>query len=99
MSTQPRQLVTIVAEAVVEQKLIDDIKKCGAKGYSLSHVRGEGSTPNQSLDLNGPSIRLETVVTDEVADRILELLSSKYFDHYATVAWVTPARVARPARF
>lgn len=99
MSTEQRQLVTIVTEAVVEQKLIDDIKKCGAKGYSLSHVRGEGSTPNHSLDLNGPSIRLETVVTDRVANSILDLLATKYFDNYATVAWVTPAQVARPARF
>ena len=35
MNTTHRQLVTIIAESVVEQKLIDDIKKCGAKGYSI----------------------------------------------------------------
>lgn len=99
MNTTIRQLVTIVSEAVVEQKLVDDIKKCGAKGYSLSHVRGEGETGNHSLDLTGPSIRLETVVTDKVAEAILAMLAEKYFDTYATVAWVTPTHVLRPARF
>ncbi|MEY2766687.1 MAG: hypothetical protein RI912_349, partial [Actinomycetota bacterium] len=48
---------------------------------------------------NGPSIRLETVVTDKVADAILEMLAERYFDTYATVAWITPALVARPNRF
>jgi nitrogen regulatory protein P-II 2 len=99
MNTTSRQLVTIVCEQVIEQKLIDDIKKCGAKGYSLGHVRGEGETGNHSLDLNGPSVRLETVVTDTVAEAILTLLAEKYFDKYATVAWVTPTHVLRPSRF
>ena len=99
MDTTERKLVTIVSEAVVEHKLSDDLKKCGARGWSLSHVRGEGVTGNTSLDLNGPSIRLETVVTDKVADAILEMLAERYFDTYATVAWITPALVARPNRF
>lgn len=99
MNTIIRQLVTIIAESVVEQKLIDDIKACGAKGYSVSTVRGEGVTGNRALALTGPSIRLETVVTDKVAEAIMEMLSRSYFDTYAVVAWVTPAHVARPARF
>ena len=99
MNTADRQLITIVAEAVVERRIIDDVKKCGAKGYSLSHVTGEGVTGKHSIDLNGPSIRLESVVTDEVAGRILEMLARDYFDRYAVVAWLTPARVARPERF
>ena len=99
MNTAERQLITIVAEAVIEQKLIDDIKRCGAKGYSASHVRGEGVTGKNTLDLNGPSIRLESVVTEKVATAILEMLAEKYFDKYAVIAWITPARVARPDRF
>jgi nitrogen regulatory protein PII len=99
MNTAARQLITIVAESVVEQKLIDDIKKCGAKGYSVSHVRGEGVTGKNTLDLNGPSIRLESVVTDKVAESILEMLAEKYFDKYAVIAWITVAHVARPDRF
>lgn len=99
MNTTERQVITIVAEAVVEQKLIDDIKRCGAKGYSASHVRGEGVTGKTTLDLNGPSVRIEAVVTDKVADAILHMLADKYFEKYAVIAWLTPARVARPDRF
>lgn len=99
MDTADRQLITIVAEAVVERRIVEDVKKCGAKGYSLGHVTGEGVTGRHSNDLNGPSIRLESVVTEEIAQRILEMLARDYFDRYAVVAWLTPARVARPERF
>ena len=99
MNTVIRQLVTIISEPVIENKIVEDIKKCGAKGYSISSVRGEGITGNRSRDLNGPSIRLETVVTDKVAEKILQMLADHYFETYATVAWITPVHVVRPARF
>lgn len=99
METTARQLLTIVAEAVVEQRLVRDIKHCGAHGYSLTHVRGEGITGRNTQDLTGPSVRLETVVTDEVAHQVLDLLARDYFADYAVVAWLTPVQVARPERF
>jgi nitrogen regulatory protein P-II 2 len=99
MQTVPRHLVTIIAEPVVEHRLVDDIKQCGAKGYSLDQVRGEGVTGNRSLDLTGPSIRLETVVTESVADAIMAMLAEKYFERYAVVAWIAPVQVMRPSRF
>jgi hypothetical protein len=99
METVARQLVTIVAESVVGTRLVDDVKACGAKGYSISTARGEGAIGRRSQDVTGPSVRLETVVTDEVANAILEMLAASYFERYAVVAWTTPVQVARPSRF
>ena len=99
MNTTERQIVTIIAEAAVESRLIEDIKRLGAKGYSIGHVRGEGTTGRLLQDLNGPSVRLETVVTDVVADAILAHLAAEYFGRFAVVAWVAPARVLRSERF
>jgi nitrogen regulatory protein P-II 2 len=99
MDTTARILVTIGAEAVLEHRHVDDVKACGARGYSLGHVRGEGVTGNTSLDLNGPSIRLETVVTETVSEAILDMLADRYFGRYAVIAWLSPIRVARPDRF
>lgn len=99
MQTTARQVVTIVAEAVLEHRLVKDIKSCGAKGYSLTHVRGEGVTGYGAQDLNGPSVRLETVVTQSVAESILTMLNSDYLNRYAVVAWTTDVQVLRPQRF
>lgn len=94
-----RQLVTIIVEAAVEHRLVADVKRLGAKGYSIGHVRGEGRSASHLQDLNGPSMRLETLVTDEVAAAILDHLAAEYFDRYAVVVWVSPVNVLRPDRF
>jgi nitrogen regulatory protein P-II 2 len=99
LETTERHIVTIIAEAAVEARLIADVKRLGAKGYSIGHVRGEGTTGRFLQDLNGPSVRLETIVTEEVADAILSHLAAEYFGRFAVVAWVTPARVLRSERF
>jgi nitrogen regulatory protein P-II 2 len=94
-----RQLVTIIVEAAVEGRLIEDVKRLGAKGYSVGHVRGEGRSASHLQDLNGPSMRLETIVTDSIAEAILEHLEVEYFGRYAIVVWASPVNVRRPERF
>jgi nitrogen regulatory protein PII len=99
MSNVQRQLVTIVAEAAVESRLVEDVKRLGVQGYSVGHVRGEGRTASHLQDLNGPSMRLETIVTDEVAAAILAHVEAEYFGRYAVVVWASPVSVLRPERF
>lgn len=99
MSTTERELVTIVAEAVVEHRLVEDVKRCGARGFSVTHAHGEGTAGSHTLDLTGPGVRLETVVDAVTADAILGMLERDYFGRFAVVAWVTTVRVARPERF
>ena len=67
METTERRIVTIIAEAAVETRLIADVKRLGARGYSVGHVTGEGTTGSRLHELNGPSVRLETVVTEPIA--------------------------------
>lgn len=99
METSERHVVTIVAETAVESRLVEDVKRLGAKGYTVGRVRGEGTTGQHLQDLSGPSVRLETIVSEAVADRILEHLATAYFGRFAVVAWVTSARVLRSERF
>ena len=99
MAIIERHLLTIIAEAAVEARLVEDVKRLGAKGYTVGHVRGEGRTVNSLQDLNGPSMRLETIVTSEVADAIMAHLAAEYFDRYAVIAWLTAASIMRPTRF
>lgn len=99
METTDRWIVTVIAEAAVESRLIADVKRLGARGYSVGHVRREGTTGRGLQDLNGPSVRLETIVGEDVADAVLAHLAEHYFGRFAVVAWVTPARVLRGERF
>lgn len=99
MDLVPLKLVTIVAESILEKKLVEEIKRLGAKGYTTVPARGEGSRGMCSLDWEGQNIRLETIVPEEVALRILARLQEAYFPHYAVIAYVENVWVVRGEKY
>ncbi|RTI12943.1 transcriptional regulator [Thermus scotoductus] len=99
MNLVPLKLVTIVAESILEKKLVEEIKRLGAKGYTVVPARGEGSRGMRSLDWEGQNIRLETIVPEEVALRILARLQEAYFPHYAVIAYVENVWVVRGEKY
>ena len=99
MQTEGLVLVTVVAEAVVEHRLVRDLEAAGAHGWTICDARGQGSRGVRAAEFEGSNIRLETLVSAEVADRFLEMLAHDYFPRYAVVAWTTAAHVVRPAKY
>jgi nitrogen regulatory protein PII len=92
------KLVTIVAEAVLEERLARALLSLGAKGYTLSEVRGRGARGVRAgePDVN---VKIEAVVTPEVADRILAHLAERYFADYAVIAYVETVTVVRGEKY
>lgn len=93
------KLVTVIAEAVLEERLLEDIRRLGATGYSLTEVRGEGSRGIHASDWEGRNIRVETLVGAATADRILQHLADDYFPFYAVVAYMTDVQVVRGEKY
>ncbi len=93
------QLVTIIGEAVLEESLLRDLRELGARGWSTSHARGEGSRGTRTSGLEGGNIRIETLVSPAVAERILARLTEHYFPNYAVVAYTHPAEVVRGDKY
>lgn len=92
-------LVTIVAEAILETRLVRDVRACGAHGWTITPAHGEGPRNRRVGDLEGGNVRLETLVSPSVADRIMARLAADYFPNYAAVAWLSEVQVARSARY
>lgn len=88
MPTQPLHLVTIVCEALIEEKLVRELKRLGMVGYTRSSVRGEGRRSVRD-EWEGNNARIETMVRPEVAERIIAHLEAVYAPHYPIVAWVS----------
>ncbi|NHK38616.1 P-II family nitrogen regulator [Thermus thermophilus] len=99
MELKRLKLVTIVAESLLEKRLVEEIKRLGAKGYTITPARGEGSRGIRSVDWEGQNIRLETIVSEEVALRILQRLHEEYFPHYAVIAYVENVWVVRGEKY
>ena len=95
----PVALVTIVAEAIVEQRLVRDLREAGAHGWTITAARGEGPRNRRVGDLEGGNVRVETLVSRTVADAIMAKLAADWFPHYAVVAWVSDVEVAREDRY
>ena len=99
MHTVPLKLVTIIAEQLLETPLVADLKALGARGYTGSAARGEGSRGVRASSWQDGNVRLETLVKPDVADRILDRLATHYFPNYAVVAWVETVEVVRGDKF
>lgn len=87
MPMRSLQLVTIVCEALIEDRLVRDLKQLGMTGYTRSAVRGEGRRSVRD-EWEGNNARVEALVRPEVAARMLEHLEAVYLPHYPIVAWV-----------
>jgi nitrogen regulatory protein P-II 2 len=99
MRTVPVVCLTIVAESVVEQRLLRDLAAAGARGWGTTHGHGSGDGFTADGAWDGGTVRIETLVSAEAADALLEVLARDYFPHFAVVAWTAEVNVVRPAKF
>jgi nitrogen regulatory protein P-II 2 len=91
--------MVIVAESVLEQGLLRDLASCGALGWTVTASRGHGPRNRRVSELEGGNIRVETLVSATVAQRIWDVLEERYFASYAIAAWQHEVVVAREERY
>ena len=99
MHTYPLKLVTIIADEVIQKKLTADIKKLGAKGYTIGKAHGEGAKGERMSEWEGENIRLETLVSESVAEKIMAHLAKEYFPNYTIIAYLSDVTVLRGEKF
>ena len=93
------KLVTIVTERILEDRLLNSLMDLGAKGYTLTQATGRGSRGVRASEWEGPDTRIEALVSEEVADAIVEHVATKYFEHYAVIVYVQDADVVRGEKY
>ncbi len=81
-------LVTIVCEAVLQERLIKLLITLGVSGYTIVPVQGAGSHGRRTGDMAGynTNIEVKTIVTPEVSDQLLEKLQ-QFPETYALIAF------------
>ena len=91
--------VTIVTESLLKERIITLVRKHGATGFTITLVEGEGSRGVRASDWEGRNVKLETLVSSETADAILEELGDTYFEDFAVIAWLSEVNVLRGGKF
>jgi len=95
-----RTLLTIITEAALENSLLRDLKRLGARGHTITEARGSGDrgVRNAGWESNS-NIRLEVICGSEVAEAITRHLQDHYYANYAMVVFSSDVRVLRPDKF
>jgi hypothetical protein len=97
-SFSERRLVTVIAEPVLQERLLGDLRDWGVEGLTLGRVEGDpfGSRVG---DVEGAFLRVECVVGPQVAERVLAGLAERYFGRFKVVAYDHAVRVVRGAKY
>jgi nitrogen regulatory protein PII len=97
--TTKLKIVTIVTERILKDRLLRALDELGAKGYTLSPVTGKGSRGVRASEWAGPDTRIESLVSAEVAEAIVEHIAERFFEHYAVIVYVQDAEVIRGEKY
>ncbi len=99
MNTYTLTLLTIVAEALLKERLIHEIRNAGANGFTLTEVSGEGSRQRRVSEILGDNIKIEVIAKRETADTILTVLQKDFFPRFAVVAFISEVQVVRENKY
>lgn len=100
LAKHPRQLLVIIAEAVLEKRLVQDVKRFGAHGYTVSDVRGGGTHGEREGSWEADrTIRMEVVCEPAVADEIAAHALAAYAPHYGLTLFFADVQVLRAQKF
>lgn len=99
MQTTTLKLVTIVTERILEDRLLRKVEELGAKGYTLTQATGKGSRGVRASEWEGPDTRIQSLVSESVANAIVEYIADNLFEHYAVIVYVQDAEVVRGQKY
>ncbi|MFK7851085.1 MAG: transcriptional regulator [Akkermansiaceae bacterium] len=95
----PLKRVTVVAERLLKDSILEVFKKHGATGWSIAAVEGEGSRGNRSADFEGRNAHMETIVSAEQADLIMNDIAELYFTDWAIITYSSDVEVLRGDKY
>jgi len=93
------KLVTVITERLLRDRIVDELRKCGAKGFTVSDVSGEGSRGVRASEWEGQNLRIESVVSPDVADRVVERIADDFFENYAVIVYLQDVEVVRGDKY
>ncbi|MFN8857720.1 MAG: P-II family nitrogen regulator [Planctomycetaceae bacterium] len=99
MHTTNLTLLTIVGEAILKDRLLAELERAGARGHTLTECEGAGSRHRRVSETLGANIKLETIVSSVVADRLLATHANDYFPKFAVIAYLSPVAVVRGEKY
>jgi len=94
------KLLTIVCEIMAQALVKNILKKHEITGYTSFEVGGMGDKGLRGQGLpEEKNVKIEIVLTEQSAQKIVEEISSTMFSDYAIILYVSDIQVARMEKF
>jgi nitrogen regulatory protein PII len=95
-----RCLMTVICEAVLEARLLEDLERLGAPAWTVSDARGRGSRGVRSAGWdNDGNVRIEVVCRRAKAEILSQHIQQHYYADYAMICYLSSVEVLRPEKF
>lgn len=91
--------ITIVAERVLHEQVVDLLKRHKVSGWTVQNVTGEGSRGLRASEWEGSNVQVYTLVSQAVADAIMEDIAQNFFEHWSVVVYSQDVEVLRPGKY
>lgn len=100
MEWHARKLLTVIAEAALERKLIAEAQPMGISGYTISEVRGGGTHGIRAGEWEAErSIEFKVLCDAEAAGTLAGAIMERYSTHFALVLYISDVGVLRSEKF
>jgi len=91
--------VSIIAERVLRDDLLALLRESGATGWTLASVEGEGSRGIRASEWEGSNVQIDTLVSIDVADALMEEIAARYFADWSLIVYSTDVEVLRAEKY
>lgn len=91
--------ITVVAERVLRDELLDLLKELGATGWTLTAVEGEGSRGIRASEWEGRNVQIDTIVSPDRSETILAEIARRYFSDWSLIVYATDVDVLRGDKY
>ena len=94
------KLVVCVCEEALEALMAPELLAAGAKGYTVMDARGRGARGVRDARwMLSSNVRIEILCQEDVAQRIVDLITNKYSDNFGLIVYVQDVETIRSEKF
>jgi nitrogen regulatory protein P-II 2 len=97
--TVPMKRVTIIGDETVKYRILQEIERLGASGYTDCPAHGKGARGIRPRHAEPANAKIEVIATAEVAGKILEYIAEHYLNNYAMIAFLSDVEVLQGEKF
>lgn len=102
MNDEPQEVkyLVLICEEAIENLVGHDIIEAGAKGYTVTTVRGRGHRGVRDAQwLLSSNIRIEVLCNEATARRIVNVVEDKFAKNYGLIVFVLDAHCHDAQRY